>query len=244
MVSQLSLGLPMPISYAPHLYVRHPLVQPFFDTALHQQNRYRLLLLTGAPRSGKTHALQVVAAALSQQGNVVRLVEGRELLQKSAELVGCTVTPDSALLIDDLEKVFAGISEQDLGKFVAVVEHWRAGGGSIICSTTCRELALIMPESIPLELRNHVMTRLREGVPFLLQEPDDAHFAQVVEAMLLQRSIKLPKKSINFLVKRLPRSIAAVEEYISSLDYLSSVLGEDITLRIVGDAVGSVKLRS
>jgi chromosomal replication initiation ATPase DnaA len=202
------------------------------------------VLVVGSVRSGKTHTLHVAAAALTQQGNVVRLIEGKEFAQKSAELMGCAVTPDSTLIIDDVEQIFAGVSAQELGKFVSVVEHWRAGGGKIICSTSQRDISQVVPEQLPADVRAHVVTRLREGVLFVLQEPDDSHFADVVEAMLLQRSIKLPRKSILFLVKRLPRSIPAVEEYISSLDYLSSVLGEDITLRIVGDAVGSVKPRS
>jgi chromosomal replication initiation ATPase DnaA len=183
---------------------------------------------------GKTHLSLYLSDLLAKQGAMVRLLDARDLLQGVELLQSKRLSAKSVVIVDDLHLALPSLNKIEgesatAGAFVSFVELLRASRSKVIFLSS---LPISSFEGNP-----HIHSRLAASTSFTLKFPDERHFVSVVGSMLVQRGISLSKRSVAYLGKVLPKDFAQIENYIANLDYLSSILGEDITMQTIKDAV-------
>lgn len=170
----------------------------------------RKLVLTGPAGAGKSHLGQVwstLTGALTAQA--------RDL---------ATVAPDEVagrhLLVEDADRV-AG----DAGAETALFHLHNlvlAEGGSLLLT------ARVAPSRWGLGLPD--LASRMEGTPVVtLAPPDDRLISAVLVKMFDDRQIEVKPNLITYLAPRLPRSLAAAEDFVARLDALALAEKRDIT---------------
>lgn len=170
----------------------------------------RKLVLTGPAGAGKSHLGQVwstLSAAVTAQA--------RDL---------ATIAPDEVagrhLLVEDADRV-AG----DTGAETALFHLHNlvlAEGGSLLLTSR------VAPSRWGLDLPD--LASRMEGTPVVtLTPPDDRLISAVLVKMFDDRQIDVKPNLISYLAPRLPRSLAAAEDFVTRLDALALTEKRDIT---------------
>jgi chromosomal replication initiation ATPase DnaA len=231
-MQQLTLSMLPQVVYRPDQFVRHAGVAQSLDEALATlaTNKYGAVLVSGVARSGKTHFVIALAAEIGSRGLFPRFIEGGGLAQFLSGTGGtCSFRGDEVLIIDDIHLYLDGILPGESGPFVSFVERVRAAGAHLVVTSRV----------LPTEFRcdGHVMSRISEATHLRIQEPDEGSIPPLLSSMARQRGIKLSPKKIEFLERRIRRSISSIEEYLEKVVHLSAVLGQRVSLSLLGDAL-------
>lgn len=228
--AQLGLELRARLSYAPEQFLKHAGVRSAWDGACRalQVAGFRSLLLRGAPRSGKTHFLLAIMAMLT--GALPHFVEGRAFAQwwKERDQKAGEGGPE-LIIIDDLDNYLAKVTPGESGLFVHFIEALRQRGGAVIASVSSTV------EDLPSD--DHVKSRLRAALLFEVRPPAEEEIGLLLATLAHQRGIDLQIHHREFLSRRLPRTVAGLEEYLARLDRLARVTGRGIKRQVVADAV-------
>ncbi|NDC37903.1 MAG: hypothetical protein EBZ48_07595, partial [Proteobacteria bacterium] len=231
-MQQLTLSMLPKVVYRPEQFVAHSGVASILTEAHASVTtpRYGAVVLTGPARCGKTHFVIALAAELGAQGLFPRFIEGGTFAQY---LVGqgasCSYRSDEILIIDDMHLYLDGILPGESGPFVHFVERVRTGGAHLLLTSR------VLPREFNCD--GHVMSRLSEAAHLQIMEPDEATMPMVLTRMAQQRGIKLTSKKVEFLQRRMRRSIPSIEEYLEKVVHLSAVLGGRVSLSLLGDAL-------
>lgn len=238
MTTQIPLGLTTLLSYSPQNFVVHdgvePVVSYLTDHCRAEPGRFSSIVVQSKERMGKTHLSIYLSDLLAKQGAMVRLIDAQDFLVGVELLHSKRLSAKSVVIVDDLHLALPSLSQIEgesatSGAFVSLVELLRVSMSKVIFLSS---LPISSFEGNP-----HVHSRLAESTSFTLKFPSERHFVSVVGSMLVQRGISLSKRSVAYLGKVLPKDFGQIENYIANLDYLSSILGEDITMQTIKDAV-------
>lgn len=244
---QLTLPMLTRLAYAPEHFVLHAGVKQLFEECLAAvySERFRSLFVVGQSRSGKTHlAVKLVdqlcrvlgadtrSAASAEDAEtraapsiMPQLVEGRDFGAYIAQSKVRAIT-----IVDDAHEYFAQLRASDSGAFVNFIETQRSAGGKVI---------MLSRQAYPefTHLDGHVLSRLREAAGSLIGPPSEADLPELLSRIAEQRGVRLRARSMQLIVKRVGRDIAALESNIERLLHLSQLLGRSIKMPLIADAV-------
>ncbi len=228
-MDQIPLNIAQRLSYAPENFLLHDgvaAVVSFFEAQL-ELSGFKILFVYGSPRSGKTHLSIKLADLCARRGLYPRLIEGRELGARMSQEIA--IESSHLFIIDDAQDYFSALVAGESGPFVSFIESARkAGAGVVIFSS--RDLA-------EYSFDEHIRSRLLPGHGHALKPPSSEYLSSLVDLMARQRGIKLSERKINFLIRRLDRSIPEIEEYLERVNYLSNLFGKAIKLPLLSDAL-------
>lgn len=233
-MEQLPLKIIQRLSYAPDRYVLHTGVKSLFEECAvlaDSATPYRLVFIQGARRSGKTHLAVKLFDSFMLQGRLPHLVDGSEFADwiKTRNSSNLNWDKDEILIVDDVDHYLRFVTSGESGTFVGLVERIRQSCGKIIF------LSSDGIESLPCD--DHVKSRLRAGSGLHIGVPEDIELPEILREIARQRGVKLPERSVLFLVRRLGREVGALERYLERLLHLSQVLGRSIKFPLVHDAL-------
>ncbi len=179
------------------------------------------LLILGPTGAGKTHLVQVWAAALP---------------------AGAQVIPATALAGADVPALAAGgavaveDAEQTIGAGEAALFHLH----NLIAETGGRLLvtAALPPRDWGLALPD-LKSRM-EAIPVVrLDLPDDALLAAVLAKLFADRQLAVPAVLIGYLLPRMERSFAAAADIVARLDAAALARKQAITQRLASEVLDS-----
>lgn len=183
------------------------------------------LWLAGAPRSGRSHLLQAVAAA-RPAGEVVYLPLGTGLPPRAVD----GLPAKKLICLDDVDAV-AGDAAWERA-LLLLYESVLAAGGSIIAS------AGDQPQRIGLEL-DDLVSRFGALSFFRLQPPDDEGQLRALKMRATARGLTLPDETARFLVQRLPRELPVLFDWLRLFDQRSLAARRKLTVPFVRDVINS-----
>ena len=240
--SQLPLSITPRLPFKSSNYVVHSGVSKIVEgaTKLVSQNNFQLIFIEGGKTSGKTHLSVYLADKLANKDRYPRIIDGLEF-KHSLDFINSNfdsaifnkeknnTSSESFLIIDSAEEYFETVSPVDEGKFVTFIEKLRKLNLPVI---------FISAKSIEsLKCDVHIMSRLKSSISFLIEDPNEEEMRNIVNSMILQRGLKLKDKKLDFLMKRLPRSIHDVTNYLERLDTLMSIKSAKADFGTLGDAI-------
>jgi DnaA family protein len=162
---------------------------------------------------GKTHVLQAMCAhahAHSQTAAYLPLAEvaslGGEILSGYGHF--------SLVGLDDAETV-AGNADWERALFRLHRELDEQGGRLVLAATA-------PPAALPFKLAD-LASRLNGGVVLTLQPLDEPEQVEALQLRAQLRGCELPEETAQFLLRRLPRNMAALCAFLDELDEASLV---------------------
>lgn len=136
-------------------------------------------------------------------------------------------TGDPEAGMDDADRRLPGdrAAQEDL--FHRYNRTRQAGGGWLLTART-------PPSEWNLELPD-LVSRLRACPAVEIGQPDDMLLEAVLWKLFADRQIKPPRQIIIYLLKRMERSIAEAEKWVSALDARALAEGRPASLRMIRD---------
>lgn len=231
-MQQLALPILPQIVYKPEHFLMHSGVNGLFAEAQAAlvTDKYGAVLITGVARSGKTHLAIALAAQLGSGGKFPRFIDGGALRQfLESDFDELIFSPDEVVIVDDAHLYLESILPGGSGPYVNFIEKLRAA--------RCHLLLTSRVEIDEFPCDAHVMSRLKEATPLRIEDPDAESVADLLAVMARQRGIQLAGRKLEFLERRIRRSVASIEEYLEKVVHLTAVLGQRVSLSLLGDAL-------
>jgi DnaA-homolog protein len=181
------------------------------------------LWLLGAPGSGKSHLLQAACAASPPAA----YLPASELLAVGPDaLEGWT---DRTLVcVDDID-LLAGRRDWEVAAF-ALFNRLRDGGGRLIVSASAAPAAteFVLPD---------LRSRLAWGGAYRLEALSDDDRVAALCRRAAHRGLELPAEAARYLLRRLPRDMRALCDWLDRLDVASLAAGRRLTLPFVKSVI-------
>jgi len=183
--------------------------------------------LHGGPGTGKTHLLQAACAAAGARGRAGYFPLA-QLVALGADALDGAGALDCAC-IDDLA-VVAGNAP------------WEAALFSLYRELEERSAALVMaapspPAELPWTLGD-LRSRLGGSVVFAIHELDEAGQREALRLHADARGLELPEETLEFLMRRYPRSTARLCGILDTLDDASFTAQRRVTVPFVREVLG------
>jgi DnaA family protein len=183
--------------------------------------------LWGGQATGKTHLLQAVcAAAGAADRRAAYLPMGQLQAHGPAILEGWE--GQDLIAIDDLDAVVGG-REAEAGLFNlynALGEH----GGAMIAASRGA------PSGLPFVLED-LRSRLAAGAVFHVRSLDEADAAEVLRLRASHRGLDLPEEVARYLLRRVPRDMASLCDWLDRLDTASLAAQRRLTVPFVREVL-------
>jgi chromosomal replication initiation ATPase DnaA len=220
---QLALNVRPRLAYSSENFVVHSGVRTIIQCTLEHlgQDRGHCLFVYGEERSGKTHLALRLAEEVARCGSFPRLFEPDEFVTALESLSVTAVHSDDVFIVDDAHVYLQQIQPGDSGPFVRFIEALRAQHASVVlCSAK-------QIEDIPCD--DHVKSRLRSGTGLAIGSPLPEEMAALLKGLARQRGIALRKQHIDYLEKRVQRSLPWLVDYFERLAHLSHSLAKGLS---------------
>lgn len=157
-------------------------------------------LLVGPPGSGKSHLAAVWASRAGATVLDLAALAGTDPL---------ALAETGNVVVEDIDRSRSGDTAllhllnaaRQRGRYVLMT----AGTGPRDWSTPVADLA----------------SRLRAATPVTIAEPDDELLAQVLVKLLADRQIAVDRTVVDFVLRRMERSLAAANAFVAALDEAS-----------------------
>ena len=162
-----------------------------------------VLALVGPEGSGKTHLAQIWAA----ESSAARYRSGDDL----------TALAGTPVLVEDADSVGGGAGDEAL---FHLINRAPSDGGLLL---TARTRPTAWPAALP-DLRS----RLNALTVAELGEPDDALLIAVLEALFREKLHRPAPDLYEYLLRRMPRSVAAAREMVRRLDQAAGEQGRPL----------------
>ena len=167
-----------------------------------------IVFLYGATGVGKTHLLQALCAQVGTQKRMASYLPLRELHRYGAELLSGTQTLD-VLCLDDVGCI-AEQREWNLALFNLHREFDERGAKLVLADTESpAQLPFVLPD---------LKSRIMAGALLRLQPLDDAQRIEALRLHAQQRGFELPEEVGSYLLRRLPRDMHGLCQFIDELD--------------------------
>ncbi len=181
------------------------------------------LYLHGPAQSGRSHLLQAACRQQSEQQAQAFYLPLQDLCDKDPALLE-GIESAALVALDDIDAV-AGKVEWEEALFHAF-NRMRAAGVRMLLSAADR------PEAIGIRLPD-LVSRLTWGMIYKLQPLGDQDRLAVLQLRARQRGLELPNDVGEFLLKRMPRGLAALCDLIDQLDDASLAAQRRLTIPFV-----------
>lgn len=179
-----------------------------------------VLLIHGAPGSGKTHLASVWRHAT---GAVA--LDGEALLsaEPPALLGGCTTA-----VLDDLDRVLTQAADHDAveRRLFHVHNLLAERGGHLM--VTGRAAPAHWPIRLP-DLRS----RLLAGPSVMLGPPDDSLLAAVLVKLFADRQLLVEPRAVRYMLPRMDRSFDGARRLVEAVDRAALTRHKDVTIPLV-----------
>jgi DnaA-homolog protein len=179
--------------------------------------------LHGAASVGKTHMLQAMCARAHADGAAAAYLPLREVAQLGGEVLA-GYGQFSLVCLDDAEAV-AGDSSWERALFRLHQELDEQGGRLVMSGAT-------PPAALPFKLAD-LASRLNGGVVLTLQALDEQEQLAALQLRAQLRGCELPEETGQFLLRRLPRNMTALYNFLDELDAASLVAQRRLTVPFV-----------
>jgi chromosomal replication initiation ATPase DnaA len=166
------------------------------------------LLLAGPPGSGKSHLAAIWAERAGAQ-----VVDAGSLTQ---ELVA-ELSPGSAIAVESID--LPDVSEKTLFHFMNVAKEQALW----VVMTASQAPGVAWPK-LP-----DLASRLRQLPGAVLQPPDDGLVRAVLVKLFDDRQLAVDAEVIDYIAKRMERSLGAAREVVAALDEEALALGRRVT---------------
>ena len=212
-MEQVPLDMLPRLAYSADKFVMHAGVRQDWEKclALLGQSGFRLCFFTSQPGGGKTHFALRLAQDLEKRKLKALMLTAPEFSRFCRDRPA--VDHETVLIVDDAEQYFSALTVEEEGNFVAAVEQLRQ-----------EQAGMVFLSSLQLEqftFDEHVRSRLLPGQGFCLGPPQEQDMQPLVTAMLEQRGLNIPARKIDFMLRRLPRSIAGISAFASRIQHLT-----------------------
>lgn len=180
-----------------------------------RSTKHSLMLVLGAPLSGKTHLAVYAAEVASTTGRETHFFEGSELLQWIAanpheNPYEGAVSHNSAFIVDDTDRLFQHI--------------WQRGTSALLvdfierCKAQQALLIFFVPKAITnYNLDSHVLSQLRGAAEYEIGAPHLSDIDPLLDLIARQRGVLLTPFKRTFLTKRITQGIPEIVECLSRL---------------------------
>jgi len=231
-MNQLNLNILSRLAYAPDSFLFHAGVADLYESvfALLTEDDFGLCFVQGAPRKGKTHLSICLSDTLAKHNLFPRIVEGEKFADWMTKHSDNNIpASDQVIIVDDADKYFASAIPGNSGPFVSFIEGLRAA--------KCKVVFLCKAFLDDLPCDDHIMSRLRAGSNFSLNDPVESEIQELILVMARQRGIHLTARKVQYLNKRIGRDIPAIEEYLDKVHHLANVIGKPVHLPLLSDSL-------
>jgi len=226
--SQLILGVRLRDSsvFASYLPGRN---RPAIDAllALRSGEPPTCVFIHGPAGSGKTHLLQALCAQASQQADAAAYLPLAAMMPMGPEVLsGCGDL--ACVCIDDIELI-GGRREWELALFRLHQQLDERRGRLIVA-------AVGPPAASGVELAD-LRSRLAGGLVLTLQSLDEAERIAALQLHAHQRGFELPDDTAQYLLRRLPRDMTTLCNFLDELDQASLVAQRRLTIPFVREVM-------
>lgn len=185
------------------------------------------IFLQGADSSGKTHLLQALCVGAGQRNLAVAYLPLRELAQLGPEVLsGCGEL--DCVCVDDVERI-AGRADWERELF-ALHQRLDERQGRLIVSST------LAPAATGIALAD-LRSRLGGGLILTLQPLDEQGMIGALQLRAQIRGFDLPLDAAQFLLRRLPRDMKSLCDFLDCLDEASLAAQRRLTVPFVREVV-------
>ncbi len=184
--------------------------------------------LWGAHGSGKTHLLQAVCAATEGPAAYIPLARGAPLAESLPPEALRGFAACGVVCVDDVDAI-AGDLAWEKALFSLFNEAKESHARLIFA-------ALTAPRQIEWRLDDW-RSRAGSCVVYQVKELDEAGRAQALELRAAQRGMKLPRETLEYLMKRVPRDLHSLFEILDELDEASLAAQRRLTIPFIRDAL-------
>jgi len=171
-----------------------------------------MLLLTGPPGSGKSHL-----GAIWSARSGARIFAGRDINAASPPALAA----EPALLLEDAEQA----PEKELFHLLNLVSE----SGADLMLTADRA-----PDNWGLRTPD-LLSRLRRMTHAEIAAPDEGFLRTILVKLFDDRQIRVEETTIDYLVARMERSLAAATRLVAALDREGLARGRPVTRALAGD---------
>lgn len=177
----------------------------------------------GVASTGKTHLLQAMCARAHSNSQTAAYLPLAEVAQLGGEVLS-GYGQYSLVCLDDAESV-AGSPDWERALFRLHRELDEQCGRLVIAATA-------PPAALPFKLPD-LASRLNGGVVLTLQPLDEAEQLAALQLRAQLRGCELPEDTGQFLLRRLPRNMAALCAFLDELDEASLIAQRRLTVPFV-----------
>lgn len=178
-----------------------------------------VVVLAGPAGSGKTHLASIWRGKAGAATGSAAKVDG--------SLIGAAA--DGPVLVDDAD---AGtVDETGLFHLINAV---RSAGTSLLM--TARRFPASWGVTLP-----DLQSRLRAATTVEIHEPDDALLAAVVTKLFADRQIEIEPHVVQFLVRRMERSLATASAVVARIDALALERKARISRALAAEVVSEIE---
>ena len=173
-----------------------------------------VVVLVGPAGSGKSHL-----------ADIWRQRAGAASILPRADSDAAAVAASRPILFEDADR----LAFDDAALF-HVINSVRQHG------TTLLMTARTWPGMWPVELAD-LKSRLKAATVVEIGEPDEALLSQVIVKLFADRQLQIDPKLVDYMVKRMERSMQAAQEMVDRIDFLALARGTRITRALVHEVV-------
>ena len=188
------------------------------------------ILLHGAIGSGKTHLLQAVARATTQQRRRAAYLPLAQFTREDAEALQGFETLD-VLCLDDVDSAL--LDRRWALMLLRLIDAVHAHGGRCVLGASAP------PDSLPLAPLPDLRTRLAGCAVFGLKPLSDAELRALLRKRARLRGLEMPEEVAEFLLRRLPRSVPALLAALDLLDQDSLTTQRRLTIPFAQQVLGA-----
>ena len=185
--------------------------------------------LWGPGGSGKTHLLQAACRAAESKALNAGYLPMDQLVRHGPEVLEGWQDRD-LLAMDRIESI-AGSPAFEAALFKLFNELHAAGGKLLIASQSA-------PTTLPVKLAD-LKSRLAWGVIYQLERLNDDQCVAALQLRARHRGLEMPDATARYLMRRLPRDIATLCDWLDRLDSASLAAQRRLTVPFVKVVLGA-----
>lgn len=235
-MGQIGLNIAPRLSYAPELLYVHSGIRQALDTTVQhfvsQTSRggpFVTCYVYGEARTGKSHFSLALCDRLLKAGFYPRLIEIHPHFDWTAAFEHAQPVAEEVCVVDDVHLSLGNTQPGQSGAFVSFFETAKRRTRGLVL------LSGLKLSDLPCD--EHVLSRLMNRDGLVLAAPAAEELATLIERMAEQRGLRFAPRQIQFLSRRLNRTVIAVEEYLDRVLHLAQVTGKSIGFPVLGDAI-------
>jgi len=179
--------------------------------------------LWGVSGSGKTHLLQAACRAAESSARSAGYLPMDQLVAHGPDVLEGWY--DRNLVALDSIECVAGRPDFEAALF-KFFNDLHASGGRLLIATQCA------PANLPIQLAD-LKSRLAWGVIYQLERLDDDQCVSALKLRARHRGLEMPDATARYLMRRLPRNIATLCDWLDRLDIASLAAQRRLTVPFV-----------